>query len=80
METLGLLMEGFAGALTPMNLRPEVKDQPVAKPRVRQALSLAIDRQQVIDLGSIPEDGSVQAPPPDSERGFFGRMLDKVGL
>jgi len=37
-------------------------------------------RQQVIDLGSIPEDGSVQAPPPDSERGFFGRMLDKVGL
>lgn len=37
-------------------------------------------RQQVVDLGSIPEDGSVQAPPPESERGFFGRMLDKVGL
>jgi peptide/nickel transport system substrate-binding protein len=29
--------------------RPEVKDQPIAKPRVRQALSLAIDRQQGID-------------------------------
>jgi len=37
-------------------------------------------KQQVIDLGSIPQDGSVQAPPPESERGFFGRMLDKVGL
>lgn len=37
-------------------------------------------RQQVIDLGSIPQDGSVQIPPPESERGFFGRMLDKVGL
>lgn len=37
-------------------------------------------RQQVVDLGSIPQDGSVQAPPPESERGFFGRMLDKVGL
>jgi peptide/nickel transport system substrate-binding protein len=29
--------------------RPEVKDQPIAKPRVRQALSLAIDRKQVIE-------------------------------
>jgi peptide/nickel transport system substrate-binding protein len=29
--------------------RPEMKDQPLAKPRVRQALSLAIDRQQVIE-------------------------------
>jgi peptide/nickel transport system substrate-binding protein len=29
--------------------RPEAKDLPIAKPRVRQALSLAIDRQQVID-------------------------------
>ena len=39
--------------------RPEFKDSPVAKPRVRQALSLAIDRQQVIDhvmngLASMP--------------------------
>jgi peptide/nickel transport system substrate-binding protein len=29
--------------------KPEVKDQPVAKARVRQALSLAIDRKQVIE-------------------------------
>ena len=29
--------------------KPEVKDQPVAKPRVRQALSLAIDRKQIIE-------------------------------
>ena len=29
--------------------RPEVKDSPIAKPRVRQALSLAIDRKQVIE-------------------------------
>lgn len=29
--------------------RPEFKNSPVANPRVRQALSLAIDRQQIID-------------------------------
>jgi peptide/nickel transport system substrate-binding protein len=29
--------------------RPEVKDQPIAKPKVRQALSLAIDRKQIIE-------------------------------
>jgi len=29
--------------------RPEVKDSPVADPRVREALSLAINRQQIID-------------------------------
>jgi peptide/nickel transport system substrate-binding protein len=29
--------------------RPEVKDNPITKPRVRQALSLAIDRQAIID-------------------------------
>jgi len=29
--------------------RPEFKDSPIAKPRVRQALSLAIDRQAIID-------------------------------
>jgi len=29
--------------------KPGVKDQPIAKPRVRQALSLAIDRKQVIE-------------------------------
>jgi peptide/nickel transport system substrate-binding protein len=29
--------------------RPEFKDSPIAKPRVRQALSLAIDRKQIIE-------------------------------
>jgi peptide/nickel transport system substrate-binding protein len=29
--------------------KPEFKDSPIAKPRVRQALSLAIDRKQVIE-------------------------------
>src|SRR3954454_20050840 len=29
--------------------RPEFKDSPVANPRVREAMSLAIDRQQIID-------------------------------
>jgi len=29
--------------------RPDVKDNPIAKPRVRQALSLAIDRKLIID-------------------------------
>ncbi len=32
--------------------RPAWKDQPIAKPRVRQALSLAIDRKQVIEHAS----------------------------
>jgi peptide/nickel transport system substrate-binding protein len=39
--------------------RPEFKNSPIAKPRVRQALSLAIDRQQIIDhvmngMASVP--------------------------
>ena len=29
--------------------RPEFKDSPIAKPRVREALSLAIDRQQIVE-------------------------------
>src|SRR5258708_5567576 len=29
--------------------RPELKDSPIANPKVRQALSLAIDRQQIIE-------------------------------
>jgi peptide/nickel transport system substrate-binding protein len=29
--------------------RPEAKDLPIAKPRVRQALSLAVDRKQIIE-------------------------------
>lgn len=36
-------------------------------------------KQQVIDLGSIPQDGSAPMPP-EEERGFFGKMLEKVGF
>ena len=36
-------------------------------------------KQQVIDLGSIPQDGSAPVPP-EEERGFFGKMLEKVGF
>lgn len=34
-------------------------------------------KSRVIDLGSI--DGDIPVPPPE-EKGFFGRMLEKVGL
>jgi len=40
--------------------------QPEASPRAR-----------VIDLGSLPEGATL---PPPEEKGFFGRMLEKVGL
>jgi outer membrane protein assembly factor BamE len=36
-------------------------------------------RIREIDLGSLPTDGSAALPPPD-EPGFFGRLLDSVGL
>ncbi len=36
-------------------------------------------RIREIDLGSLPTDGSAALPPPD-EPGFFGKMLDSVGL
>ena len=36
-------------------------------------------RHREIDLGSLPADGSAVMPPPD-EPGFFGRMMDSVGL
>jgi len=36
-------------------------------------------RIREIDLGSLPTDGSAVVPPPD-EPGFFGRMMDSVGL
>jgi outer membrane protein assembly factor BamE len=36
-------------------------------------------RNREIDLGSLPADGSIAMPPPD-EPGFFGRMMDSVGL
>ncbi|MQY51177.1 outer membrane protein assembly factor BamE [Rhodocyclus tenuis] len=34
-------------------------------------------RSRVIDLGSLPEGA---APPPVEERGFFGKVLETVGL
>ncbi len=36
-------------------------------------------RSRVIDLGSLPADGSVSAPPLE-ERGMFRRMMESVGL
>lgn len=33
---------------------------------------------RVIDLGSLPPDAEVKLPPPDADRGFLGRMLDKI--
>lgn len=36
-------------------------------------------RSRVIDLGSLPEGGGAPLPPVEG-RGFFGRMLESVGL
>lgn len=41
-------------------------------------LTAPVAKMQVIDLGSVPADGK-PLPPPE-ERGFFGKMLEKVGL
>ncbi len=41
-------------------------------------LAAPVAKMQVIDLGSLPADGK-PLPPPEG-RGFFGRMLEKVGL
>ena len=47
--------------------RPSVKDDPITKPRVRQALSLAIDRKQIIEHVMA---GKAQMPRPFSTFGF----------
>ena len=47
--------------------RPSVKDDPITRPRVRQALSLAIDRKQVIEHVMA---GKAQIPRPFSTFGF----------
>jgi peptide/nickel transport system substrate-binding protein len=47
--------------------RPEVKDSPIAKVRVRQALSLAIDRKQVIEHVM---NGKAQMPYPFATFGY----------
>lgn len=41
-------------------------------------LTVPVAKAQVIDLGSVPADG--KPLPPAEEKGFFGRMLEKVGL
>ena len=60
--------------------RPEVKDSPIAKPRVRQALSLAIDRKQVIEHVM---NGKAQMPYPFATFGYTDylqrRALEEVG-
>ncbi len=44
-------------------------------------LTAPVARNQVVDLGSLPEDGSGQPlPAPEESRGFFGRLLEKIGL
>lgn len=35
-------------------------------------------KMQVVDLGSVPADGK-PLPPPE-QKGFFGRMLEKIGF
>jgi peptide/nickel transport system substrate-binding protein len=47
--------------------KPEVKDQPIAKKRVREALSLAIDRKQVIEHVM---NGKAQLPYPFATFGY----------
>lgn len=39
-----------------------------------------VAKTQVIDLGSLPADGEGKPLPPPDEKGFFGRMLEKVGF
>jgi len=41
-------------------------------------LNVPVATMKEIDLGSVPADGK-PLPPPE-EKGFFGRMLEKVGL
>jgi outer membrane protein assembly factor BamE len=43
-------------------------------------LTAPVASTQVIDLGSLPTDAEGKPLPPADEKGFFGRMLEKVGL
>jgi peptide/nickel transport system substrate-binding protein len=47
--------------------RPELKDNPIANPRVREALSLAVDRKQIIDHVM---DGKAEQPYPFATFGY----------
>lgn len=49
----------------------------VAASSTVEALPETTPRARVIDLGSLPEGATM---PPPEEKGFFGRMLEKVGL
>lgn len=39
-----------------------------------------VAKTQVIDLGTLPADSEGKPLPPPEEKGFFGRMLEKIGL
>lgn len=39
-----------------------------------------VAKTQVIDLGGLPADAGGKPLPPPEEKGFFGTMLEKVGL
>lgn len=39
-----------------------------------------VAKTRVIDLGSLPADAEAKPLPPPEEKGFFGRMLDKMGF
>lgn len=43
-------------------------------------LSAPVARTQVIDLGSLPADAEGRVLPPPDDKGFFGRMLEKMGF
>lgn len=40
-------------------------------------LGQPVSRMQVVDLGTVTEG---QKPPPPPEKGFFGRMMEKIGF
>ncbi len=42
-------------------------------------LTAPVARTQVVDLGSVGADAA-PLPPPEDERGFFGRMMQTIGL
>lgn len=43
-------------------------------------LTTPVARSQLIDLGSLPADAEGKPLPPIEEKGFFGRLLEKVGF
>jgi len=50
------------------------------EPAQMNDLNAPVARNQVIDIGSLPADAEGKPLPPIGEKGFFGRMLEKVGL